>query len=253
MKLDRKVLIFKVIESGKVGYNYQFKFMQQLYRIMSKTNSEKTKFLHDIGHKVDNKTFKLFNWHIFFEGADYKKDSINLTKDGCVKMTISGETNILNLIGKSLMMNEINIESVKLKFVGVNADKRIRYQNIMLYKVRNPIVESIYDTNRKKCVYLDLFTEEYFSALGNNLKRKYKAIYDKEYTGELYFDIEDPFKAKKKFIKDVNKDGYTIGYSDFEIYIQAEKEIQEIAYKLGLGQNNSMGMGQLSYICGRNE
>ena len=80
--------------------------------------------------------------------------------------------------------------------------------------------------------------------------RKYKAIYNKDYSGELFFDIEDVLKVKKKYITDI-KDGFLIGYTDFEIFIEADIDMQKVAYYLGLGQNNSIGMGSLSYITGR--
>lgn len=40
--------------------------------------------------------------------------------------------------------------------------------------------------------------EEFYKALHDNLGNKYKLIHNKEYTGELYFDIEDVLAVKKE-------------------------------------------------------
>lgn len=39
--------------------------------------------------------------------------------------------------------------------------------------------------------------EEFYKALHDNLMKKYKLIYNKEYTGEVYFDIEDVLSVKR--------------------------------------------------------
>lgn len=251
MNLDRQVLIFKTNNGGCISYNYYFRFMQQIYKLISENNSKKSKFIHDIGYRIDNKTFKLFNYHIYFEEVKYKKEYMLIEKDSIVKITISGEKSILNIIVKSLISSKVKIDDVSLKFLGIEPSKTIRYKNIMLYKVRNPIVESIYDVNTGGVRYLEIVDERYYSALAGNLMRKYEIVYGKKYKGKLFFDIEDIFKVKKKFIREVNKDGFLIGHSNFEIYVEADIDMQKIVYNLGLGQNNSMGMGHLSYIMGR--
>ena len=69
----------------------------------------------------------------------------------------------------------------------------------------------------------------------------------KDYEGELYFDIEDVFDIKKKIINNV-KGGKLVGYSNFNIYIEADEDMQRVAYNCGLGERNTMGCGNLKFI-----
>ena len=93
--------------------------------------------------------------------------------------------------------------------------------------------------------------EEFYKALYNNLIKKYKLIYKKDYKGELYFDIENILSIKKKYITNIKTKGFVIGYSDFEIFVQADKEMQNVIYHCGLGEKNSIGMGLVTHIMSR--
>ena len=87
----------------------------------------------------------------------------------------------------------------------------------------------------------------YFKNLDGNAKKKYKAIYGKEFDGNVYFDIDnvDAIKYKSIHFKNGNIPAYK-----YDIWVEATPEMQKIIYYLGLGQNTSIGAGCLSYITG---
>ena len=109
----------------------------------------------------------------------------------------------------------------------------------------------------KKIVFISPFEDDYYRVLANNLKRKYKLVYGKDYTGELYFDIEDALNIKKRFIDNVKRDSKSksilIGYTDFELYLVADRDMQKVAYYCGFGSNNSLGMGATTFITSRRD
>ena len=254
MQLDRKVIHFIASEESVINYNYQYKLMQDAYKLMTTIDAEKTKIIHNKGFKVEKKTYKLFNFHVYFEGANYTREGIEIKKGSAVKFTISGANKVLNLLFKGILKaGVIQIDNCNLTLKSVEDDKKFRFNKIMLYKVRNPVVESIYNPDMKKAEFLNPCDMRYYEALGRNLLRKYEAVYSEKYEGKLFFEIEDFCKIKQKFIKDIHKDGFVIGFSNFEIYIQADVDMQKIAYNCGLGQNNSLGMGHISYITGRSQ
>ncbi|MFR5263709.1 CRISPR-associated endoribonuclease Cas6 [Clostridium sp.] len=246
--LSKRIVILK--GEGKINYNYHYELMKELYEVMTLIDSGRSFSLHEEGFSVDNKKFKLFNFHLSFsKKVKYNKDGIEFNYTDSISLIISGKNDILNLILKGLIKKGfVNITGVKLEIKDFEEDNKIRFNKIMLYKVRTPIVESIYDNG--KTLYLSPYDDRFYKALGQNLIRKYKALYNKDYTGELFFDIEDILRIKKKYITGI-KNGFLIGYTDFEIFIEADIDMQNIAYYLGLGQNNSIGMGSLSYITGR--
>lgn len=252
MQLDKKVITLKSTEDKTISYNYHYSIMQNIYRSMNVIDKSKSMKIHNVGFEVENKTFKLFNYHVYFENANYIKEGIEVKKDGLVKLSISGATPVLNLIFKGILKNGyIEIDGLKFNMISAQDDKKFRFNKIMLYKVRSPIVESTFNPETKKAEFLNPYDNRYYEALGKNLLRKYEATYGCKYEGELFFEIEDFCKVKQKFIKDINKDGFVLGFTNFEIYIEADVDMQKIAYNLGLGQNNSIGMGNISYITGR--
>lgn len=245
--LIKKVILLK--GEGLLDYNYNYGLMKNLYEALTCVDDKKALKLHDEGIKIDNKKFKLFNYTLAFDkGVKYLKDGIGFNKDNCIRLILSGDTSILSPMIKGLIQKtKIVIKNTELNIVNMDNDKEFKFKNIMLYKVRSPIVETIYDGERIE--YLNPCQENWYSALGNNLKRKYNAVYGEEYKDELYFDIEDILNVKKKMITGIKK-GFLIGYTDFEIFVQATPKMQKIAYNLGLGQNSSLGMGAISYIKG---
>lgn len=234
---------------GIIDYNYHYELMRRLYESLTIIDDKKALKIHDEGIKSNGKKFKLFNYTLAFgKGVKYTSDGICFNKDNDIRLILSGDTNILNGIIKGMIAKqEIELNGCLLKIKKLENDKTFKFRNVMLYKVRSPIIESIF--NGKEIKYLNPCQQEWYSALGNNLKRKYKAVYDEEYTDELYFDVEDILKPKKKFITKIKK-GFVVGYTDFEIFVQATPKMQEIAYNLGLGQNSSIGMGAISYVKG---
>lgn len=249
--LTKKIIILKANEESSVRYNYNYEVMKMIYEAMTIQDANKALNIHDNGYKVGEKKFKLFNFHLEFdEKVKYEKAHIALDKNSSLKLIISGINEVVNLILKGLVKQQgIMLNETFYKLVDVKNDKTIRFNNITLFKVRTAVVESVQDSNRRQ-VYTNVYQEEFYSSLAGNLKRKYKAVYKKDYEGELYFDIENLLNVKRKYIE-IKPKSAVEGYSNFEIFIQADKDMQKIIYFLGLGQGNSLGFGSVSFISSR--
>ncbi|WP_343109816.1 CRISPR-associated endoribonuclease Cas6, partial [Clostridioides difficile] len=194
----------------------------------------------------------LFNYTMMFEDAKYSKEGIHLNSRTKIRLILSGYDDILNNIIKGFIKCKVfKIYNIEFKLSNMDEDSKIGFNNITLYKVRSPIVASLYDLKSKKQVYLNPMQEEFYKALHDNLMKKYKLIYNKEYTGEVYFDIEDVLSVKKKYVTNIKGKGFVIGYTDFEIFVEADKDMQKVIYYCGLGEKNSIGMGLLTYITSR--
>lgn len=252
VNLNRKIIILKAEEEGIIKFNYYYRCMKSLYSMVTSLDENLGKKLHDEGYKVDSKIFKLFTFGISCNESKSSNEGFIVKSGEKIKLTISGEEKILNIILKSIIKNKyIVIENIKFSMVDVKEDNKVRFNKIMLYRVQTPVVESIYDVKEKRVKFLNVFQNEFYNALAQNLMRKYEIIYGKKYKGDLFFDIEDIVKVKKRYIKDVKGKGFLIGYNNFEIFIEANEDMQKVVYYTSLGQNNSMGMGLLKYITGR--
>ncbi|HAU5070070.1 TPA: CRISPR-associated endoribonuclease Cas6 [Clostridioides difficile] len=252
MHLVRRHLILTVDNKVVLDYNYQYELMKRIYEAIEVNDKRKALSLHNEGYKVDRKVFKLFNYTMMFENAKYSKEGIHLNSQTKIKLILSGYDDILNNIIKGFIKCKVfKLYNIEFKVSDIEEDSNKNFNNITLYKVRSPIVASLYDLKSRKQVYLNPMQEEFYKALHDNLGNKYKLIYNKEYTGELYFDIEDVLAVKKKYITNIKGKGFVIGYTDFEIFVQANKDMQEVIYYCGLGEKNSIGMGLLTYITSR--
>lgn len=252
MHLVRRHLILTVGNKVVLDYNYQYELMKRIYEAIEVNDKRKALSLHNEGYKVDKKVFKLFNYTIMFENAKYSKEGIHLNSQTKIKLILSGYDDILNNIIKGFIKCKVfKLYNIEFKVSDIEEDSKKDFNNITLYKVRSPIVASLYDLKSRKQVYLNPMQEEFYKALHDNLGNKYKLIHNKEYTGELYFDIEDVLAVKKKYITNIKGKGFVIGYTDFEIFVQANKDMQEVIYYCGLGEKNSIGMGLLTYITSR--
>ncbi|HFL3556485.1 TPA: CRISPR-associated endoribonuclease Cas6 [Clostridioides difficile] len=252
MHLVRRYLILTVDNEVVLDYNYQYELMKRIYEVIEVNDRRKALSLHNEGYKIDKKVFKLFNYTMMFEDAKYSKEGIHLNSRTKIRLILSGYDDILNNIIKGFIKCKVfKLYNIEFKLSNMDEDSKIGFNSITLYKVRSPIVASLYDLKSKKQVYLNPMQEEFYKALHDNLMKKYKLIYNKEYTGEVYFDIEDVLSVKKKYVTNIKGKGFVIGYTDFEIFVEADKDMQKVIYYCGLGEKNSIGMGLLTYITSR--
>jgi len=243
--LIRKEYLFKPLVNCSIDYNYQHKVMQNIYYYLSTVNKDTEKSLYKEGYRhVSGHNFKLFGHTLRFKNVVFNKDIV-LNEDSIISLIITGKTDIVKNIANGLLnIKKLKLNNVELKLFSANDDKNFRFKKVMLYKTLSPVVES---TRKNK--YYSPYESEYYINLVNNLKRKYQLIYGKEYIDEIYFDVENALNIKKKCFK--MKEGHITGYN-YNIWIEATPDMQKIIYYLGLGQNNSVGAGILSYITGRN-
>lgn len=248
--LGRIEIVVKPDKDFILDYNYYYSMQKPLiFDSIALIDEEKSIKLHNEGYRAeDNKIHKLVTYQLYVENIKKHDDKgIYISHNDTVKIVLSGKKNIINLIIKGLMkQGYIKYYDNKLNIVNFSNDKNIKFNDVMLYKVRTPMV-AVINNELGKREYLNPVNPRFFELIGKNLLRKYKLIYGKDYEGGLYFDIEDLFNIKQRFIKNI-KNGFLIGYSNFELFIEADRDMQKVAYYCGVGSNNSVGMGVLSYI-----
>lgn len=253
MEFSRKIIIFQAVKDISLDYNYHYPLMIEIYKSLEISNPTLAKSLHDKGFRIENKTYKLFTNQFFIPNAKYTKDYIFIKKGTRCKLIVSGLNKIVkNIVFGFMDKGNLNLNQNIFEVLSVENDTKVRFDNITLYKVRNPIVATK-QNEKRSIVYINPLDQDFYKVLANNLKRKYKLIYDKDYEGDLYFDIEDIFSIKKKLIKKIKSEYMIIGYHGFELYLEANKDMQQVAYYCGLGSYNSLGMGAITYITSRRD
>lgn len=247
--LSRKYLKFIAKNDGVLPYDNNYILSVILYKKMSLFNKEFSEFLHDTGYiskDAKAKKMKMFNYSLIFYNLDMLSNGIKIKKGDVIQLAITGYKEPLNaMIHGFLMNNTLKINESIFEMTKIEDDKNVRFNKINIYKPLNLIIESIWND---KVEFLTPYQLEYYNAIKQNLIRKYEIIYNKPYDGELKIMIENVLDVKPKTIK--IKQGYLQGYGKFNILVQADRNMQKVAYYCGLGQNNSMGAGYVEYITG---
>lgn len=248
--LCRKQLVLEAMNDSILTYNYQYQLMKFIYVSVTKMDNLLGELLHESGFIAENKKFKLFNFALLFSNAEFSKEGIGLCNGLTLKLVVSGKDEIVNVILKSLQsMSIINLYDTRLKITGTFDDKSVNFKRQMLYKVYSPIIESIF--NGEKIQMLSPFEDDFYRTLAQNLKRKYKLIYNKDYSGEIFFHIENLLNVKEKYLHGIKGSYSAKGFGKYNLWIEADIDMQRVAYFCGLGQRNAMGAGFLGYITGR--
>lgn len=251
MELTRKIVSLEAAHDMKLDYNYNYELMKEIYKSIEIINQPFANQLHNTGFSVDNKRYKLFTHHLYIENPNYTQDHIEIKKGTKCNLIVSGVKEIIqNLTFGLLDKGSLNLFNNKFNVSTIENDRNVRFDKVSLYKVVNPIVATRQDEN-KKIIYVNPFDGDYYKILAHNLMRKYKLVYGKDYEGEIFFDIENTLAVKKKLISKIKSEFMIIGYSGFELFIEAEKDMQKVAYYCGLGGYNSLGMGSLNHIMSR--
>ncbi|MCD3276686.1 CRISPR-associated endoribonuclease Cas6 [Clostridium botulinum] len=248
--LSRRSIILQAQNDGLLDYNWNYPLYINLFNKISLYDKEFGKVLHDEGFRSKDekkKKFKLINFMLLFSNQKMNGEGISINKNDEIVLIISGYKDPMNAILQGLCINnEINLNNIIFKVINVKEDKKVKFNKINIYKAMTPIVESVWENGLVK--FLNPYQPDYYNAVKQNLKRKYEIIYNKPYNGELKLMIENMLKIKQKSVK--IKNGHIQGYSNFEILIQCDKNMQKVAYYCGLGQNSSMGAGLVNYITG---
>lgn len=248
--LQRVDISLKVKQNMLLSYDYNYPVGCEIYKKVDCIDKAFGILYHREGLRKDKtqRNFKLLNPLLQFNNAIMDKEGIILNKDDIVNLTIGGSKKVINLILNGFYQdNNLNINGEMFEFVKANISKMPQFKQVGLYKVESALIETIQDENGK-AEYLDIMNPRFIQAVKQNLKRKYQLIYDKEYTGDLKIGIEDFLKIKPKTL---NIKGYKIyGFGKFNVLIQADVDMQKVAYYCGLGSHNMYGAGFLKYITG---
>lgn len=245
----RQQVIFKPKSTIKLPYNYQYEVMKNIYYYISIADDVLSRRLHNEGYKSETgHIYKLFNFTLLFDKAKFTKDNIICNESSTVKLILSGKKDIIKKILKGLLhIKQIKINDIEIPLFTIENDKKVFFKPIMLYSALSPIVESTHNNNI--IIYLSPYESDYYKNLVENAKRKYQLIYNREYKGTIFFDIDDALEIKEKYIQ--IKNGGVKGYL-YDVWIEAEPDMQKIIYYLGLGQNSSTGCGCLNFVIGVN-
>lgn len=246
-----------------LSYNYHYQFSSAIYLLLKFSSPEFSKFLHDIGYKLNGKPYKLFTFSVKFENYKSTKEGI-LPLSPNLTLTISSpkiEDFIKNFVIGSFERQFffISLGGDEHKFIIKNMEllPEPTFNTEMSFTLNSPMVLSTVKEYFGKLSPYYLRPdekEEINRILSQNLRNKYHLLYNKEINESVCLEWNDEYLQRNpRITKKVTINEY--GSFPVEIIgIQApfkicgNSELIKIGYQCGFGEKNSMGFGMAEAI-----
>jgi len=240
-----------------IPYNYHYQMSAALYSLIEKSSPEYSEFLHNQGFFTDNRKFKLFTFSkLTFHPFKNNLTGFEKVKSISFQFSTPIEKSFEHLILGLFAENSINLgrKEFQTEFHITHAETLPdpQFEKEMYFRCLSPIAASVRsDESHSTKHYLDYMDpqerENYISAIFDNLKMKFKTIFDKDYTGNDGFSFSyDPLyivKKSGKIRKMVRFGKSNIIGMEAPFKITADPELIKIGYDCGFGVNNSAGFG----------
>lgn len=152
----------------------------------------------------------------------------------------SAEDIIVDTIAERVMQDSaIMVDGCVCRVSGMRTDS-ISFNTCSLDLHANTPI-TVYRTDAdKRRIYYSPAESEFYEIVSNNLAKKYRLLYGREYEGEFSFSCLDPARCKKVVAR-YKGDFINAFLGDYRL--EASGEMLDVAYYCGLGGKNSMGFG----------
>ncbi|MDY0360446.1 MAG: CRISPR-associated endoribonuclease Cas6 [Desulforegulaceae bacterium] len=245
MKLKISLQSDKLI---KVPFGFSEYLQALVYNFLDRVSSE---WLHETGFKYEKRTFKFFTFSSFLEKPEIiKKEKVFIFPDS-VSFIISSPVDwIIKQVAQNIVISEkvrIGKNNLNVSGVEIIPDEKIEESKVRINALTPIEVHSTLEKKdgEKKTYYYSPSEKEFSEIVNNNLKKKWKALFDEDCLYDLKIEpvrIQFCKEQIRVFKKTVIK-GYSGHY-----FIEGEPRFLEFAISAGLGSRNSGGFGMVEVV-----
>ena len=242
-----------------------------IYNSIGFKNSQFGNWLHDSGYRKSNLRYynnEFFNNYKLFTFSDLCFHEYETTKEGfliknkpIVNLHVSfypddfNEIKSKEIFNKKTFIIENNNNKIKFTVDKIRKWETSEFKNEMNFETISPIVLSKKnEENGKNKIYLNPKKDkEYSDILIKNILNKYESYHKEKFQFEnnsIQFKLNDVDNYKEKLIVTKEKENKKIFVKAYKYKFKliAPKEIMEIAYFAGVGENNASGFGSIKTI-----
>lgn len=251
-------------ENSFLTLNYFYPLSAAVYNLLRFGSPEFSSFLHDIGYKLNGKSYKLFNFALRFEHFKIQNSSIKLLSPSAYLLISSPLVDdfIQNFVIGTFESQKIEITSPTTKTIfsinQVESLPGINFQDEMKFELLSPMILSTkkIHNGKLKQYYLRYYDDidELNRVLNDNLKNKYEtATGNNAEDKELLFSWDQAFikKAdsknkrltKKQTIKEGTPEETQVIGNLIPFAIKGDIDLIKVGYECGFGEKNSLGFG----------
>jgi CRISPR-associated endoribonuclease Cas6 len=254
----------KIVGEKQFPLNYNYPLSAIIYKLLRFGSKDFSSFLHDIGFKLDGKTYKLFSFGIKFNDKVRANRTHLLLSDDKVFLYVTSP--LVDDFLKNLVVGSFLNENIPLFTNGTKTLLRIEqielvpapiFSDEMKFFPISPIVmgTKVEIGDKLKPYYLryDDDLDEIKRIFNSNLRNKYELINGSEYLGEdLDFNwdtgfVNERLQRNKYVTKLINNRirGKIIQIKaiDIPFTLKGNSDLIKIGYESGFGSQNSLGCG----------
>lgn len=260
----RLKITLKNITSGVLTYNYYYLLSAAIYKLLRLSSPEFSSFLHDIGYKLNGKSYKLFTFALRFESFKAKNSYINLLSKKAY-LYISApliDEFIQNFIQGTFEYRTIELATKETKNIFeitlIETLQEAEFSDEMYFRLLSPVILS---TKKEEMGILRQYYLRYHDddrelnrIFSRNLKNKYRILTGSDADGkEISFQWDFEYiknklvKGKRMTMKQTIKEGRpdqteVIG-NLIPFKVKGDTDLIKTGYECGFGSMNSLGFG----------
>ncbi|MDL1972174.1 MAG: CRISPR-associated endoribonuclease Cas6 [Deltaproteobacteria bacterium] len=201
--------------------------------------------LHKEGYPYEKRRFKLFTFSRLLGRVRVVKEDFEFSPP--LKLVISSpKGEILQSLAEGLLKSPEFVLGKNIVYIdSINVAARPSFNNEVKIKMLSPVTvrSTLYGADgSKKSYYYSPFEREFCRLIRENLRKKYKIVFDKDLGHDFEFSIK-PEKVPPSCEKVIIYKG-TVIKAWMGIYtLKGDPKVIHLAYDAGLGSKNSQGFG----------
>ncbi len=250
--------------SGRLEIDYNYKLSAAIYSLLRFGSEEFASFLHDIGYKLNGRTYKLFSFALKLGRVKFTNGSIYLSSNQ-IQLYISSplvDSFIQNFVIGTFQNQRIEIDSGSINSMfAINQVETLplpSFEKETKFVLLSPMVLStVRDNENGRSQYFFRCSDdidEINRVFNQNLKSKYELLNSKKYEGSgliLKWDeryIRRKLSENKRLTKKISiakKGERPVEIIGIEVpfSLTGDTELMKVGYECGFGEKNSMGFG----------
>ncbi len=244
----------------QIPLNYQYECSAVIYKILSKSDEEYSRWLHDNGFRLDGKQFKLFTfsrlhiplWKI--QGTNLQLLSDTIEWEISFLPERSTQEFIQGLFREQTF--ELGNRDAKVKFTVRNIElmPSPAFTETMQFECLSPMCLN-YKRDNGGYTYIDPENPAAAELIKLNLLNKFKAFTGEEFSPAIFpFEFKVLTKPKSALvtIKANSPEESKIRGFLCRFQLTAPAELMKIMYESGIGGKNSLGFGMVRNVASTN-
>lgn len=263
----RLKLTLKSKDYSPLPLNHNYALSSAIYNLLRLGSPEFSNFLHSTGFKQNGRAYKLFSFALKFQDYKLNGDVINFISPYAYLYITSPliDDFIKNFVIGTFTNKYIEIyaEYKKCTLLIIQAEiiPDPNLKELTNFNPLSPLVLSTKEEHNGKLkqhfLECDDDIDNINRLINNNLKTKYKIIYNQDYSGEgVTFSWDQNYinesKRKNKkltkkisILKDLDNPINIIAMKP-PFTLKGDTQLMEIGYQCGFGEKNSMGFGMVA-------